>query len=213
MDRILKPLTAFAAVYLIFYDLAMIFLQGDFSGQGIFNTVLLYFIPCGILAGAAVLFHISGAKAEKPLAVTTAVVSGIMAAIRLFAFIFQIVLIATGLGQTGAAEYFEVAKFFGEILIITAMLFLMVRLIRGGFTKISLSFSLTAVVIFVAYYIADVVFAVQSMNAAGQSGVAVFLSECLTAQFVMGVLLTVCYLILFSSLCGMFDKKQSKDKK
>lgn len=213
MDRILKPLTGIAAAYLIFYDLATLFLQGDFSGKGLFSTVLLYFIPCGILTGAAVLSYMGEAKAKKPLSVTAAVVFGFMAAIRIFTFIFQLVLIAIGQGETSAAEYFEVAKFFGEILIITAMLFLMVRLIRGGFAKVCLSLSLTAVVIFVAYYIADVVFAVQSMTDAGQSGLATFLSQCLSAQFVMGILLTLSYLILFSSLCGLFDKKQIKDKK
>ena len=212
MSRLSKPLAAVSAAYLIFYDLALLFGKCDFTGEGIFNTVFLYFIPCGILTGIAALCHLYDKNGKKIASIIAAVVAGFMAIVRLATLIFQFVLIAEGMGETGTQEYFEIAKFAGEIFILAAMVFLMIKFIRGSFTKTNLSLSLVACVIFAVYYVADVVFAVQSMSDAGLSGIGTFFGECLTADFVMGVLVTVAYLLLFSIVNGVFDTNQEVKK-
>lgn len=213
MSRLSKPGATVATLYLIFYDLAVFFGKCDFTGEGIFNTVLLYFIPCGVLTGTVMLMHLYEYEKIRPFAVITAVLTGVMAVIRLLTLIFQFVLIAKGLGETGTQEYFEIAKFTGEILILAAMFFLMLKFIHGGFTKIILALSLVAICTFVVYYIADIIIAVQSMSLANQSGISAFFGKCLTADFVMGIILAIAYLVLFSVATGVFESTTKRINK
>lgn len=210
LKRFSSPFVKVSAIYLIVFDLAMFFMQQEITVEGVFDTVLTYFIPCGILTGAAVLCYLGESKAKTPFAVLAAVFAAVMGVIRLFALVMQAVLISNGEGATGTQEYFEIAKFIGDIFIITAMFFLMLRIIKGVFKKLTLSFSLIAVITFAVYYVADIVFTVISMNNSGQKGILIFITECLTTKFVMGLLLTVAYLIIFSVLAGVFEKTEKE---
>jgi hypothetical protein len=201
------------AVYLIFWDLATLFTMDTTDASMIFSAVLMSFIPCKLLAGATLLLESNEHRLKNLFANMTAVLSLIFAFIHTFALVFQIILIAKGQGKTDTAEYFEIARFIGGILILFAFFFLMRKTVTGGFTKTTLSFSLTAIVICTVYHVADVVFAVKSMETVGSSGIGDFLSKCLTFGFVLSVLGLVAYLIVFTIPTGVFEKSETEDKK
>lgn len=213
ISRHSKTFLTVGAIYLIFWDLALLFTGKTGSGAEIFSTVFSNSLPCRLLIGVTVLLSVNEHKAKKVSANITAAVCGIMAAIRFFALIMQITFIIKGTAVTGTAEYFEIAKFAGEILILVAAIFLMQLLVSGKFSKAVLTFSLSALVIFAAYHVADVVFAVQSMEAAGLSGIGDFLANCLTGGFILSVLGIAAYLISFTVPTGLFEKNKNEDIK
>jgi hypothetical protein len=212
ISRSSKQILTVGALYLIFWDLATLFTMQSTEASVIFDTVLMSFIPCKMLVGITVLLNLSEHNLTKIFTTLTAVISSAFAFIHIFALVFQIVLIAKGQGTTGTAEYFEIARFVGGILILISFLLLMIKISKERFTKTTLALSLTAITIFTVYHVADVVFAVKSMATVGAAGLGDFLTKCLTFGFVLSVLGLAAYLAVFTISTNVFEK-EIKDKR
>ncbi|MBQ4153782.1 MAG: hypothetical protein IJE01_01105 [Clostridia bacterium] len=205
MNRLIKPLAVISAIILIYSDLSALFMQESVTGATLFSTLFLRYIPCGILVAVSAMLKLFEKNFVKLWSIITMAVSAFMGIVRLSALVLQLVSIGNGTGLTGTWEYFEIAKFSAEFFVLVGFFFLCLGFVRGGFRKTTLCFGLTAVVTLTVYHIADVVFAVKSMEGSGVSGIGGFLSNCLTYEFVIGVFLTIAYLLLFSIMCGIFE--------
>ena len=205
MNRLIKPLAVIAAIILIYSDLSALFMQESVTGANLFSTVFLRYIPCGILVAVSAMLKLFEKNSLKLWSILTMAVTAFMGIVRLAALVLQLVSIDNGTGLTGTWEYFEIAKFSAELGILVGFFFLCLGFIRGGFRKTTLSFGLISVVALTVYHIADVVFAVKSMDSSGVSGIGGFLANCVTYEFIVGVLLTIAYLLLFSVMCGIFE--------
>lgn len=203
-----KPFVTFGAIFLMLWDVSLFFVQGQLSFEQLFSTVFTNFVPVKFLLGITMLLYINEHNNLKLWASITEVVSSVMAAIRIFALILQIVLIAKGMGETGTAEYFEIAYFTGGILLLFATTFFMEFLKGRKFKKTVLVFSLSAVILFLAYHVADFVFAVEAFKLSGLSGVGEFIANCFTGEFIMSVLGIIAYLAVFTIPTGVFEKAE-----
>lgn len=205
MNRLVKPLAVISAIILIYSDLSALFMLENITGATLFSTVFLRYIPCGILVAVSAMLKFFEKDHIKLWSIITMVVSAFMGIVRFAALVLQLVSIKNGTGLAETWEYFEIAKFSAELFVLVGFFFLCLGFVRGGFGKTTLCFGLTAVVTLTVYHIADIVFAVKSMEGSEVSGIGGFLSNCITYEFVIGVFLTIAYLLLFSIMCGIFE--------
>ena len=209
MNRLIKPLAVISAIILIYSDLSALFMQESVTGATLFSTVFLRYIPCGILVAVSSMLKLFEKNNIKFWSIITMVVAAFMGIVRLAALVLQLVSIGNGTGLAETWEYFEIAKFSAELFVLISFFFLCLGFVKGGFRKTTLSFGLVGVLTLTVYHVADVVFAVKSMEGSGVSGIGGFLTNCVTYEFVIGVFLTIAYLFLFSVMCGIFEGKNN----
>ena len=209
MNRLIKPLAVISAIILIYSDLSALFMQESVTGATLFSTVFLRYIPCGTLVAVSSMLKIFEKNNIKLWSIITMVVAAFMGIVRLAALVLQLVSIGNGTGLAETWEYFEIAKFSAELFVLIGFFFLCLGFVKGGFRKTTLSFGLVGVLTLTVYHVADVVFAVKSMEGSGVSGIGGFLTNCVTYEFVIGVFLTIAYLFLFSVMCGIFEGKNN----
>ncbi len=207
-----KLLLTLGAVYLIFWDVFALFSIGEMDGAAIFSTVFLNFLPCKALLGVTILLNQNENEMANIFGKITAVISLIFAVIHTITLVFQFVLIIKGEGATGTLEWFNIANFVGGILVLVAIFFLTKTVCNKKFQKTTLSISLMAIVIFIICHIADIVFAVKSLTQAGVSGLGAFMSECLTAGFVVWIIGILAYLLVFTIPTGVFEEKTKENE-
>lgn len=205
MNRLTKILAIISSCILIFWDLSTLggLLSVD-GGAQIFSSVMNSMLPCGLLFGITALMHLFDKSGKKVLAAITAVVFGLTALIRMFAFGLQIFFISKGQGAKDFDEILLLIEFCGYILLAVASALLMIYIIKGAMRRTSLVlFGVSAVAILVIWVVIQWQSVSQMMFE--DKSLAEILLTVFTGDFICSLTTLVSYTLSFACITKVFE--------
>lgn len=146
MSKITKFSGIIGALALVVLDIYIIINAFSLSGIDVFESIINNILPCGLLLGSLALYTIYNGIGKKALSVTTLIIFAIVAFIRFITVILYVLerIYATYLPPMVLADYLDFGKFVAVGILAVAVVFLMLYLTKGKFSKTALTLCGTA---------------------------------------------------------------------
>ena len=146
MSKITKFSGIIGALALVVLDIYIIINAFSLSGIDIFESIINNILPCGLLLGSLAFYTIYNGIGKKALSVTTLIIFAIVAFIRFITVILYVLerIYATYLPPMVLADYLDFGKFVAVGILAVAVVFLMLYLTKGKFSKTALTLCGTA---------------------------------------------------------------------
>ncbi len=203
MNRASKILLIISSIALIFFDATVFFdITQAKGGKQVFDLVLSNMLPCKAMLGITGLLYAFEKPQKKVFAVFTAIFSGLMVVIHLFALIVQIIDFVNGIAARTTDEYLGIASFVGEIIVLIAVIFLMVYVVNKKMKRTSLivsgvAFSVLLITWVIGFY---------RVIAAFTGDFSDFISELFSGNIDATTLIClVSYVLIFSGITNVFE--------